>query len=228
MELSNEELIAGIFIEESKNRFICRVLVNDIILECYVPSSARLENFIKLKNKRVLLMTNKGKDKRTKYTLFAVYHRKRLIMLNLNIVNRLFESIIKSGQYAEYYGYNTVKRESEHKGYKADILLEGTEKLIIENKALISVNKAVTFPTVYSERAVAQLKKLDGLLCEGCKVYYNFIALSPFISSVQTSTEEVEYNKAFAQCVSHGMQVNGYRLYYEDNSLKSKRIQVII
>ncbi len=228
MGLNDEELIEGTFIEESKNRFICTVLINNVRHECYVSSSSRLENFINLKNKRVLLSNNHTKGKRTRYTLFAVYHRKKLIILNLNIVNKLFEYIIKSGQYTEYHGYDTVKKESEYRGYKADILLDGTEKLIIENKALISTDKNIEFPTVYSERAIRQLKKLDMLLSEGCKVYYNFIALSPFINSVQISNKEVEYNRAFMQCVNHGMQVNGYRLYYEANILKSKRIQVVI
>ena len=53
--ISLEKPIEGIFIREQKNRFICEVMVEDEIIECYVPSSCRLDNFIDLHGKRVLL-----------------------------------------------------------------------------------------------------------------------------------------------------------------------------
>ncbi len=226
MELNGDTFIEGIFIEESKNRFIGKVKVNGTIFECYIPSSSKLENFINIKNKRVLVTENKKKGIRTKYSLFGVFYRNRLIVLNLNIVNKLFQEIIKSGQYKEYNDFSEVRREAAYKGYKADILLDGKEKLVVENKALIDVKKAATFPTVYSERAIEQLEKLDKLLYDNCKVCYNFIALSPFINSVRINTDELEYYTAFMQCVNHGMQVNGYKLYFKDNTLRSERIKV--
>ena len=38
----------GTFIKESKNRFLCEVLVDKKITECYIPSSCRLDNFLEL------------------------------------------------------------------------------------------------------------------------------------------------------------------------------------
>ena len=54
-----KELVYGTFIEEVKNRFLCKVKIQDEIIECYIPSSCRLENFIRLNGSTVLLKENK-------------------------------------------------------------------------------------------------------------------------------------------------------------------------
>ena len=43
------ELIEGIFKSESKNRFLCKVLIMGNELECYLPSSSKLSPLINLK-----------------------------------------------------------------------------------------------------------------------------------------------------------------------------------
>lgn len=67
----NFELIKGIFIEESKNRFLCKVVVDGVLHECYVPSSSKIENYLNINNKEILLTRNQGGNRRTKYSLFA-------------------------------------------------------------------------------------------------------------------------------------------------------------
>lgn len=50
------ERTEGIFNKELKNRFLCEVLVEDEVVECYASSSCRLDNFIDLHGKQVLLL----------------------------------------------------------------------------------------------------------------------------------------------------------------------------
>jgi DNA-binding sugar fermentation-stimulating protein len=64
MIVSNE-LVEGTFIEESKNRFICRVNINEVIYECHVPNSSRMENYLKLNQRRILVSKNKDTGRRT-------------------------------------------------------------------------------------------------------------------------------------------------------------------
>lgn len=228
MEIFEGKLVEGIFLEESKNRFICKVIVNENIHECYVPSSSRLENFINLKNKRVLLTINQGKNTRTRFSLFAVYYRNKLIMLNLNMVNELLELCIQRGQLKEYLGFNSIMREKEIDGYKADLYLEGHEKIVIENKAIISTGREAIFPSVHSERGILQLMKLYELLRAGYKVHYNFIALGSATSAVKVNKDQQEYASLFTSCVNAGMVVNGYKLDITSNSLKCKRMKIVL
>lgn len=79
----------GIFIEEAKERFIGYVKIDSQIEECYISSSSHLNKLINLKNKKVLLTENKGKNLRTRYTIQAVANKNSIILVNLNFVNSI-------------------------------------------------------------------------------------------------------------------------------------------
>jgi DNA-binding sugar fermentation-stimulating protein len=230
LTLLSDKLIEGVFLNEIKNRFLCKVCINKEVYECYIPSSSRLENYINLKNKKVLLTINKGKDTRTKYSIFAVKHRNKYIILNLHYANKLFELKLNEGQYEEYCKPGTCKREVSIEGYRADLLYEGAEKTIIENKAIISVNNETLFHGAHAPRGINQLEKLNILLGKGYKVNYNLIALSPFVKIIKLNPILSEFNENFLRCIRNGMQVYGYCLYLSDGDMRieSKKIKVVI
>lgn len=230
MEKLKDALIEGVFINEIKNRFLCRVYINKEVYECYIPSSARLENYINLKNKRILLTVNKGRETRTKYSLFAVKHRNKYIILNLHYANKLFELKLGEGQYEEYSIPGVCKREATIENYRADFLYEGSGKIIIENKSIVSIKKETLFPAAHSHRGIDQLKKLYVLLGKGYKVNYNIISLSPFVKMVRLNSDLPEFYENFLKCIKNGMQVYGYCLYLEgeDMKIKSKKIKIVI
>lgn len=93
--ISLEKPIEGIFIREQKNRFICEVMVEDEVIECYVPSSCHLDNFIDLHGKRVILLPTVAPSARTRYSLFAVPYKRNHILLNVGRVNSVIERDIK-------------------------------------------------------------------------------------------------------------------------------------
>ncbi len=211
----NEKLIEGIFISESKNRFLCKVLIDSETYECYIPSSSKLGNYIKLRGKRVLLTENKGLNTRTKYSIFAVKHYSKYIILNLNIVNELFEQCLNESYINDFNESSCLFREKVISGYKADLYYEATRKTIIENKSIISVAKEAFFPTVYSQRAIDQLNKLYEMLHSGYKVVYNFISLGPFVENIIINYKQIEYYEAFLKCIDSKMEVNGYYYSYK-------------
>lgn len=230
MEIYKNQVIEGIFVKEIKNRFLCFVMIDDKEVKCYVPSSSRLENYINLKNKKVLLTINRGRNISTKYSVFAVKYYNKYIILNLHYANKLFEFKLSEGAYEEYSGSRPCKREIKIDGYKADLFYETTEKIIIENKAIISTKRKTTFPIANSQRGIEQLKKLEVLLKKGYKVNYNLISLSPYVKTVKVDANKSEFYEHFLRCIRNGMQVFGYCLYIsgQDMHIESKKITVII
>lgn len=227
MNIFDNQLIKGIFLKEIKNRFLCMVRIDNEIYECYVPSSSRLENYINLKNKEVLLLSNKGNNTRTKYSVFAVRYRNKYILLNQNLANKLIEYELTQGL-IDNLGLNSkLKKEFLIGGYKADFYEEQT-RTIIENKTIIDISKEAVFPVVYSERAVEQLKKLDILLHEGYKVNYNFVSLSPFVQRIAINPYFNDFYKQFMNCMEKNMKVNAYSLCYDGQIVSSKKINIII
>lgn len=213
----SDEIVEGIFIDESKNRFLCSVLIGDEVFECYVPSASKLKNYLNLKGKKVLLVKNRGKNTRTIYSLFAVRYYSKYIILNLLIANDVVKDYLKD----TYCGYEIIN-EKYIGEYKSDFLVRGKSNIVIEVKGIISTRKEVVFPTVYSSRAVIQLEHIYNILTIGWKVQYFYISLSPIVREVTINCENDfdEYYRLLAKCIEKGMEIKGFNVYYKDGEIK--------
>lgn len=222
-----DELIEGTFLSESKNRFLCKILVEDDELECYLPSSSKLEPLIKLKDKKVLLTLNKGINTRTKFSVFAVQHYHKYILLNLNVTNWVLEEDIRKN-YGFLKLHEGILREKTIEGYKADFVLPGENKTVFEGKSIISTKQAAEFPSVYSKRAIDQLHKIENLLDLGWNAQYYFIALSPFVKSLTINSQDKSYIERFNKCLQKGMKVKGLVCTFSNNEINITNKLVII
>ena len=120
-------MIYGTFKEESKNRFLCQVTINSKNVECYIPSSCRLGNFIDMKGRTVLLKHNQAKDARTEYAVYAVKIKNEFILLNLSQANRIIEEALPKRRFSFLGLRRQIVREKKIGG-KAICILR-TQKL---------------------------------------------------------------------------------------------------
>lgn len=222
----HEEIVEGIFIEESKNRFLCKVLVLDKIYECYVASASKLRNYLNLIGKKVLIKRNVEKNLRTQYSLFAIMYYNRYILLSLPVVNTILEEYLKSN-----FEGSIICREKLIEGYKSDFFIKDKENIVVEAKGIIAVKKNIVFPTVYSKRAIPQMNSILRLLKRGWIAQYYFISLSPIVKTININKEELytEYVDLLLRCIENGMIVKGFNIFYENGEIKIKdKINVII
>lgn len=193
-------MITGIFIEECKNRFLCLVEIEGSIEECYVSSSSKLGNYISLKGRKVMLIENRGKKLRTKYTLQAVWIKRKWVLLNLNIINDLvLDTFTPSIQ-------KTIHREYFIGVYKSDFYNQ-VDKEIIEAKGILSESETVCYPVVSCGRHLRQLNSFEELLMQGYKIRYIFVLMSPSIKGIVLNEKEQEVSDQFKKCVNAGMQI---------------------
>lgn len=220
----DEIYVIGRFVQEEKNRFICTVNVRGEIIECYIPSSCKLGNFLKLAGKEVILRKNMALDARTKYAVFAVKHKQNYIVLNTSEANKAVLESLKRRIFAYLGKRNNPQKEIVVDGYKTDIYLPG-EDTIIEIKSIISLDKQAVFPTVYSERAINQLKKIQELLQGGKKVTYLFVSLNPYVESFAISNKKQmdEFQNLFLDCLKMGMNCKGYTTCLKDYKIQIKK-----
>ena len=123
-----------------------------------------------------------------------------------------------------------IEREQNIEGYKVDIFLPES-KTIVEIKSIISLDRNAFFPTVYSERAIEQLKKMLSLLQEGYKIVYIFVSLNPYVKTVSISYNDKQsrYRKYFEECIDKGMICRAYTAKIKDNKpIINKEIPVIL
>ena len=182
---SNTDFVIGTFRRELKNRFLCEVSIDGEDVVCYVPSSCHLSNFLKLEGKQVLLVPTQSPHSRTSYALYAVKYRRSYILLNTSMANRAIELSIGSRRFS---------------------FLKKRARII---KSIISTSKTGTFPTVYSERTINQLKQLQELLTQGHRVCFFVVSLCPSVKEIIIDKNSAFYAE-FIKCVQLGMHVSAY------------------
>ena len=214
----------GYFVREEKNRFICTVDVRGENIECYIPSSCKLGNFLKLAGKEVILRKNLATVARTKYAVFAVKYKYNYIVLNTSEANKAIFDSLGRRLFAYMGKRSNPQKEIVVDGYKTDIYLPG-EDTIIEVKSIISLDEQAIFPTVYSERAINQLKKIRELLQGGKKVTYLFVSLNPYVESFAISNEKQmdAFRDLFLDCLESGMECKGYTTCLNNYEIQIKK-----
>ena len=200
--------ITGIFIKELKNRFLCEVNIEGENVICYVPSSCHLSNFLQLEGKQVLLIPTESNKARTKFSVFAIRHKKSYIILNSSVANKAVLANLSNRRFSFLGKRKTFFKEHTVSSYKSDIFISDTNS-IIEIKSVISTDTMAIFPTVYSERALIQLQQLRKLLSEGFKVYFFIVSLNPYIKEIKIN-KDTEFNSELSKCIEKGMIVKAY------------------
>ena len=208
-------MIFGTFKEETKNRFLCQVTIDGEDVECYIPSSCRLGNFIDMKGRTVLLQRNQAKDARTEYAVYAVKIKNEFLLLNLSQANRIIEAALPKRRFSFLGPRKQIVREKKIGDYKSDLYIEDS-KTLIEIKSILSFQKAAIFPTIYSERGIKQLTQLFSLLDEGFKVCYLFVSFNHRVKEIKINDNVEEYARLFGACIEKGMTAHGITLRMKD------------
>lgn len=226
--MKSMEYVYGTFQTEIKNRFLCTVNINGVDVTCYIPSSCRLSNFINMTGRSVLLKPVKTPSARTSYAVYAVKYRKNFILLNLAQANRVIESQLYRRNFSFLGTRKQVQREYRIGDYKTDLFIHDTNTLI-EIKSTLSFSKKSTFPTIYSERAVKQLKEISRLLDKGYRACYVLASLNPAVKEIVINQEIEDFYMAFIECVKKGMTYCGVSVRLnEQNPELHDKLQVIV
>jgi len=198
----------GSFVSEDKNRFRCTVKINGAAETCYIASSCRLDNFINLNGKTVLLKPTVSKKASTKHTVFAVKHKRSYVLLNSFLANTAIENSLHSRKLAILGKRLPYKKEFTIDSYKADFYLPDS-RTIVEVKSVITLQKVALFPTVYSERALKQLSALRELLGKGFSAHLIIVALNPYIEEIEIP-KETEFYATLQHSISCGLSVKAF------------------
>lgn len=213
----------GIFLKECSSRFLCKVLIDNVETECYVPSSAKLKNFLELTKRKVLLCENKEKKARTAYTLEAAEVNNKIIFLNLNRLNSLYEDYLLK---KEKLNQNVLKREVRIGKYRADLKIG--ENKVVEIKGVLSDSDEIIFPNHSSGRAFEQLKIIDTMLDENIEVDYVMILMNPSIK--QIGIADTKFSELFCRCLTKGLNLKTFSIKYNTKEFileKNKSIDFI-
>lgn len=210
------ELENGVFIEECKNRFGCKVNIKGIETLCYISSSSKLRHFLKLSGREVLVKKNTNIKSKTKYTLFAVKTFKGYILLNLVFVNKLL-MIEFNKPNCIYSGKKIYYEKKVTNTLKSDFYIDDSDKkIVIEAKGIITEESIAYFPSMAVKRATAQLRILNNLLTKGYDVHYYVVLMNSEINQLILDKNQVEFYREFKKCLKVGMVVYVYKVIWDN------------
>lgn len=156
----------------------------------------------------MLLTPTESKNARTKFSVFAIHHKKNYIILNSSVANKAILTNLSNRRFAFLGKRKKILKEHTISNYKSDIFISDTNS-IIEIKSVISTATTAIFPTVYSERALIQLQQLRNLLSEDFKVYFFVVSLNPYIKELKLNND-TEFSNELNKCLEAGMIVKAY------------------
>lgn len=213
--IKEEKFVQGIFLYETKHRFMCIVMIEGKEELCHVASSAKLEKLINLKGKRVILTKNNQTGLRTQYTLLALLDKPKSL-LNLSYANDLVHMELLSSK------RGVILKEKCCNSYKTDFIVEN--KCIIEVKTVLSDKSQAYYPCTNAERGEKQLIAIKNLLKEGYKVELWFIYLNKRLRYINV-TDKNNYRELLQECVAAGMKIIERRvIFLSENNIKLQKV----
>ena len=162
--------------------------------------------------------------------VYAIRFKRNFLILKSSEANELIMNAINGRRFAFLNKRRIVEKERIIDGYKADLYIPET-KTIIEIKSIITTDKEAAFPTVFSERAIEQLNKIEQIITNGYKAVYIFVVLNPYVESIRLSKEThlMEYKRKFSDCVRNGMKYKGYSVRIQNGKpIIDREIKVLL
>lgn len=184
LNIINFKLHKAVFVSEGKSRFICNILYNEEILECYVPITCRLSSLIFLEGKEILIRETTKAAKRTKFTLFAVQNEKDYLIVDTGFANHIVKAIL-----SETKNEDLFYPEQVIENYKCDFYSK-TSKTLVEVKSVITTERELLLPNMKTQRAIIQLHNICSLLSKGYRAKYFIVAFAPQIEKIEFDAKE--------------------------------------
>jgi sugar fermentation stimulation protein A len=156
------------------NRFIAVIEIQGIREICHVKNTGRCKELL-IPGAEIFIQEAKNGNRKTKYDLIAVYKGERLINMDSQIPNKVFEEWLGEGILFKEIHY--IKSEYQYLNSRFDFYLEYEDKkALIEVKGVtLEENGVVLFPDAPTERGVRHIRHLCQAVADGYEAYIVFI-----------------------------------------------------
>lgn len=153
----------------------------------------------------------------TVLSAYTFYDKRSYLILNTSMANSAIVNSLNTRRFSYLGKRKTILTEHKIDDYKTDIYIRDTNT-VIEIKSIISTISPGIFPTVYSERTLQQLSKIQDLLSRGYKVCFIIVSLNPYLKEIQID-EQTEFFSKFSSCIEKGMVIKAYSCKFNEEQL---------
>ena len=200
------EVQEGIFLARP-NRFIAHVQLGSQVEVCHVKNTGRCRELL-IPGAKVLVNRAEKPGRKTAFDLIAVYKGKRLVNIDSQAPNQVFEEWVKEGIFLKNITF--LRREFPYLGSRFDFYLEAEgQKILVEIKGVtLEENGMAKFPDAPTKRGTRHLKELCQSRQEGFQAYAVFVIQMEGVTSFSPNTEmDPEFSKAFWTAKKQGVSL---------------------
>lgn len=214
-----KNITAGQFISRP-NRFIAKVNIDGIQHTVHVKNTGRCKELLE-PGCTVFLEKSDNPARKTLYDLVAVIKEDRVINMDSQAPNAVFEQWVKQQLPAAF-----VKRETTYKDSRFDCYIETeTDRIFVEVKGVtLEENGYVRFPDAPTERGIKHIKGLIDAVQNGYRAAVFFvIQMENVISFSPNYDTQPRFGQVLKEAEKAGVKILAYSCKVTPDSLEIDR-----
>ena len=215
-----ENILPAIFVDRP-NRFIAHVELNGRLEVCHVKNTGRCRELL-IPGCRVYVQHQPSPTRKTAYDLIAVEKGERLLNMDANAPNRVFNEYVRAGRFLR--GWSVIRPEMTHGDSRFDFYLESPgHRLFAEVKGVTLEDDGVMrFPDAPTERGVKHLEGLARCVQEGYEAWAVFVIQTENVRWMEPNRRT---HPAFADALRQAAQA-GVHLLALDCHTEPDRLEI--
>lgn len=215
-----ENILPAIFVDRP-NRFIAHVELNGRLEVCHVKNTGRCRELL-IPGCRVYVQHQPSPTRKMAYDLIAVEKGERLLNMDANAPNRVFNEYVRAGRFLR--GWSVIRPETTHGDSRFDFYLESPgHRLFAEVKGVTLEDDGVMrFPDAPTERGVKHLEGLARCVQEGYEAWAVFVIQTEDVRWMEPNRRT---HPAFADALRQAAQA-GVHLLALDCHTEPDRLEI--
>lgn len=217
-----ENILPAIFVDRP-NRFIAHVELNGRLEVCHVKNTGRCRELL-IPGCRVYVQHQPSPTRKTAYDLIAVEKGERLLNMDANAPNRVFNEYVRAGRFLR--GWSVIRPETTHGDSRFDFYLESPgHRLFAEVKGVTLEDDGVMrFPDAPTERGVKHLEGLARCVQEGYEAWAVFVIQTEDVRWMEPNRRtHPAFADAMRQAAQAGVQLLALDCHTEPDRLEIRR-----
>lgn len=215
-------IIPGRFLKRP-NRFIAHVETEEGIQTVHVKNTGRCKELL-IPGTEVYLERGTNPNRKTQYDLVAVKKGSRVVNIDSQAPNRVFEEWVLSGGFLS--GISALRREYVYGDSRLDFCLQ-TERgpHLVEVKGVtLEEDGTVRFPDAPTERGVKHIRELQRAVQRGIAASIVFVIQMEDVSCLQPNdATHPAFGAALREAAAHGVGVYAVECAVTPDSLSVSR-----
>ena len=215
-----ENILPAVFVYRP-NRFIAHVELNGRLEVCHVKNTGRCRELL-IPGCRVYVQHQPSPTRKTAYDLIAVEKGERLLNMDANAPNRVFNEYVRAGRFLREW--SVIRPETTHGDSRFDFYLESPgHRLFAEVKGVTLEDDGVMrFPDAPTERGVKHLEGLARCVQEGYEAWAVFVIQTENVRWMEPNRRT---HPAFADALRQAAQA-GVHLLALDCHTEPDRLEI--